>query len=176
MLLFGVTACGGSDEPGEANGLGVPSTPSSTSAESGSTDPAGGSSSDGAGQADGSTFDTTVTPARGVEAGATLTAKSRGANANTDYYCVLSAVAEDGNLTASDTTTLQVVTADADGNLMCKLTYQPFKAADENVDTRACPPTAKDAADGFRCVVALADKATLGASSAAVGYFEPATH
>jgi hypothetical protein len=176
LVAFAVTACGGSDESDGSDAQSAASTPSSTSAESGTPDPTGGSTSGGATTTGGATFETTVTPASGVEEGATLTAKSRGADANTDYYCVLSAVTDDGRLTASDTSTLKVATADADGNLTCELTYQPFEAADENGDMRACPPTAEDAADGFRCVVALADKATLGTLSASVGYFELATN
>jgi hypothetical protein len=59
------------------------------------------------------------------------------------------------------------------GALTCQLQYKPFSAADENGTVRHCPTTSADKQAGFRCAVAIADKATVGARAASVGYFKP---
>lgn len=167
-----LAGCGDSDsDAGDAadpGGEATSSTSTPTSESSESSDP-------GAPEPGGvPTFDVAVDPTSGVTDGDTVTATATGAEPDTAYYCVLSAVTEDGSLTASNVASLIVVTSDADGALTCEQPFAAFEAADENGDTRACPPTEADAEAGFRCAIALADQATTGAASAAVGFFDAA--
>jgi hypothetical protein len=117
----------------------------------------------------------TVSPASGVRAGGTLVAKGTGALKKTEYFCVTSVVSRKGgkSLTASNLSNFKVVKSTKKGALTCALTYKPWSAADENGTIRHCPTTAADKRAGFRCAVAIADKATVGAKAAGVGYFTP---
>lgn len=118
---------------------------------------------------------TTVTPNTGVTKGTAIKAVAKGAPAGTEFVCVLSVVSiKDGKtLTASNLSSLAAAKANKNGKAVCKQTYNPWEAEDEEGTLRHCPTTKKDKKAGFKCGVALADKDTFGMNYAGVGFFTP---
>lgn len=120
---------------------------------------------------------TTVTPNTGVTKGTVIKAVAKGAPAGTEFVCVLSVISMKGGktLTASNLSSLAAAKTKKSGKAVCKQTYNPWSAEDEEGKVRHCPTTKKDKKAGFKCGVALADKNTIGAQYAGVGFFTPAS-
>ena len=119
-------------------------------------------------------FKGSISPSKNVKPGTVLTFSAGGATKSTEYYCLLTVTspqADGSSLTASNTSTLKSVKSSKKGKLSCKQTFQPWTAKDENGKTRHCPTTKADKRAGFKCSIAVVDKATIGAQSAGVGYF-----
>lgn len=118
----------------------------------------------------GKVFKTTLTPKTGIHTGTVLTLKGTKALKNTAYYCVMTS-AKDG-VSAPDVKHMQVVKSNAKGAISCKIKFAPFTGTgDSDNKKHSCPPSPADKKAGFKCAIAFADQATIGAMSAGAQYF-----
>jgi hypothetical protein len=119
-------------------------------------------------------FPSSVTPKTGVHAGTVLTDVGTGAAKSTSYACVQVIVKTTTQVYAVKLSSVKYVTSTAAGRVTCKQTFQPWSSKDTKGVVRHCPLSAADKAAGFKCGVALGDKATQGRTTASLATFSTA--